>query len=118
MDEAKEKDMESMDNFHERLEALEHQTHILVRQARWWRGIAGGLMVLALGGWGLQAGNAVDAVADHVAAMQNDIAALQSKLTHITSATNEQGNPEVVITGANLRIVNGLGSTGDHERAG
>jgi hypothetical protein len=73
-----------MDHVRERFEALErqtaqlkHETQALARQTRWWRGIACGMVVLALGGWGLQAGNAVDAVADHVAAMQNKIAALQ-----------------------------------------
>ena len=110
--------MDSMDNVRERVEALErqtehlkHQTQALARQARWWRGMACGMVVLALGGWGLQAGNAVDAAADAGAAMQNQIAALQEKFAYMTSATNDQGYPEVVITGANLRIVNGLGAT-------
>jgi hypothetical protein len=93
-------------------EQLKQQTHALARQARWWRGIACGVTVFALGGWGLQAGNTADAAAaDQIATMQNTIAALQDKFRHITSATNDQGNPEVVITGANLRIVNGRGVT-------
>ena len=110
--------MEHMDNVRERVEALEQQTaqltqqtQALARQARWWRGMACGMVVLALGGWGLQAGNAVDAVADHVAALQKDMAVLRDTLGYIRSATNDQGYPEVVITGANLRIVNGLGAT-------
>ena len=51
-------------------QALEAQSHTLARQARWWRGIACGVIVLCLSGWGLQAGNAVDAVTDHVAALR------------------------------------------------
>src|SRR5437016_1097060 len=40
--------MDSMDNVRERFEALEQQTHTLARQARWWRGIACGVLLLSL----------------------------------------------------------------------
>ena len=36
------------------------------------------------------------------------VSALERTLTHVSSVTGEGGRPEVVITGANLRIVNGL----------
>jgi hypothetical protein len=97
--------MDSMDNFRERLEALEHQTYTLARQARWWRGIACGVMLLALVSMPLQSGKAADTqpgtMADRMAAMEHKLSAM---------AFNDAAN-EVVITGANLRIVHGLGST-------
>ena len=47
-----------MDHLHERLEALEHhiqtlhhQTHMVTRQLRWWRGTALVLLVLGLVSW-------------------------------------------------------------------
>ncbi|SRR6266536_6624100 len=50
--------MESMDNVRERIEALEQQTEPLTpqpstraRQARWWRGITCGLVVLGWLSW-------------------------------------------------------------------
>jgi hypothetical protein len=65
--------------------------------------------------WALQVGNTVDAqsrtLADRVAILQDEIARLRDKFLHITSATDAQGLPEVIITGANLRVVNGLGRT-------
>jgi len=39
------------------------------------------------------------------------IRALERKLEHVTSEFGEGGDPELVITGANVRIVNGLGAT-------
>ena len=104
--------MDSMDNFRERFEALEqrteqlrHQTHILARQARWWRGIACGLGLLGLVSLPLRSGTAADT---QPRGMGERMATLENKLSAMTfdGAANE-----VVITGANLRIVNGLGST-------
>jgi len=101
--------MDSMENFRERFEVLEqqteqlkHQTHALARQARWWRGIACGVIVLALLGFPLQSGKAQYEDTD----LAQRIAALEYKLQYVTGGANE-----VVITGANLRIVNGLGAT-------
>jgi hypothetical protein len=37
-----------MDHLHERLERLEQRTHTVERQLRWWRGLACGLVVLAM----------------------------------------------------------------------
>jgi hypothetical protein len=43
--------------------------------------------------------------------LRDRIRALERKLQHVTRELDENGLPEVVITGANLRIVNGLGRT-------
>src|SRR4029453_15141912 len=104
--------MESMDNFRERFEALEQkteklkrQTQGLARQARWWRGIACGVGLLGLVSLPLQSGTAADTrpgpMADRMATLENKLKAM---------AFDDAAN-EVVITGANLRIVNGLGTT-------
>src|SRR5215510_4750671 len=108
--------MESMDNFRERFEALEqqteqlrHETHALKAHTRtverrlcWWRGIACGVIVLALVGFPLQSGKAQ--YEDKELAQR--VKDLEYKLQYVTG-----GEDEVVITGANLRIVNGLGAT-------
>ena len=118
--------MDSMDNFRERFEALEQRTeqlkqqtqaleaqsYTLARQARWWRGIACGLGLLGLVSLPLQSGTAADT---QPRGMGERMATLENKLSAMTF--DEAAN-EVVITGANLRIVNGLGGYGDHEWAG
>jgi hypothetical protein len=111
--------MDSMDNFRERFEALEQQTeqlkhqaqtleahtHAVERRLRRWRGMAGGLLVLGLLSWALPSGKAADApgrgMAERMATVEKKLAAMD-----FDDAANE-----VVITGANLRIVNGLGAT-------
>jgi hypothetical protein len=101
-----------MDQLHARLDALEHQVQTLHQQAhaverwlRWWRRLAYGLGVFGLIGWALQAGTAAEAP---FLSLPDRLAALEGKLAKLTfdAATNE-----VVITGANLRILNGLGFT-------
>jgi hypothetical protein len=101
-----------MDALHARLDALEHQVHTLYQQAqavdrrlRWWRRLACGLGVLGCLGWTLQA---VTAGEGKVLSLPDRFAAIERKLAPLTfdAATNE-----VVITGANLRIINGLGQT-------
>ncbi len=42
-----------MDQLQTRLEALEQQMDTVNRRLRWWRGLAGGLMVLAVLTWAL-----------------------------------------------------------------
>src|SRR4029453_13096922 len=105
-------DMDSMDNVRERLAALEQQmramgahTYTVERQLRWWRGIACGVMLLGLVSLPLQSGTAADT---QPGAMAERMATLENKLSAMTfdGAANE-----VVISGANLRIVNGLGAT-------
>src|SRR5262249_30241993 len=104
--------MESMDNFRERFEALEQQMNVMgahtrtvERRLRWWRGLACGLGLLGLVSMPLQSGTAADT---QPRGMAERMATLENKLSAMTfdGAANE-----VVITGANLRIVNGLGAT-------
>jgi hypothetical protein len=118
--------MDSMDNFRERFEALEQQTEHLKHQTqaleaqtqaltahnrtverrlRWWRGLACGVMLLGLVSLPLQSGTAADT---QPGGMADRMAALEKKFSAM--AFDDAAN-EVVITGANLRIVNGLGST-------
>jgi hypothetical protein len=101
-----------MDELHARLDALEHQVHTLHQQAhtvdrrlRWWRRLACGLVVLGLIGWTLQASTAPSG---QLLSLPERLGALERKLASVTfnAATHE-----LVITGANLRLLNGLGST-------
>ena len=101
-----------MDRLQERLEALEQRTHTVARQLRWWRGVACSLIVLALLTWALPLSTAQEDAWGGGQGLAQRVAALEHKLRHITSGTDEEGRAEVVITGANLRIVNGLGQTG------
>jgi hypothetical protein len=97
--------MDNLDNLRERVETLEHHTHTVERRLRWWRGIACAVVMLALLGLALPSGKAVDTPGR---GMAERMATLEDKLTAMAfdAAANE-----VVITGANLRIVNGLGAT-------
>jgi len=101
-----------MDSIRERVEALEQQTkameahtHTVERRLRRWRGMAGGLLVLGLLSLALPSGKAADApgrsMAERMATMEQKLAAMD-----FDDAANE-----VVISGANLRIINGLGNT-------
>jgi trimeric autotransporter adhesin len=101
----KEDHMDSINNFRERFEALEHRTEGLARQLRLWRGIACGLLILSLMGLPLPGSHAQDDAREDRGVLQR-LEALEYKLVHITS-----GPDDVTITGANLRIVNGLGTT-------
>jgi hypothetical protein len=104
-----------MDHIHARLEALEQQTLTLARRLRWWRGLTCGMLVLGLLTWALPSGKSADAQSrsqgDRIEALHDTLSTLQDKLVHITSATTADGLNEVVISGANLRIVNGLRAT-------
>jgi hypothetical protein len=105
-----------MDQLHERLNALESQVHTLTqhthrttRQLRWWRGLACGLSVAGLLGWGLPLGLAREDTADKDKDQQGlaqRVAALEELLKHFSLEKNE-----IFITGANLHLVNGLGRT-------
>ena len=102
-----------MDPLHHRVDALEHQIHTLhqrsravERRLRWWRGIACGLLVVALLTWALPSITAQEDARGGQQGLADRVAALETLLTHFTRVDNE-----VVITGANLRLVNGLGST-------
>jgi hypothetical protein len=111
--------MESLDEVRKRFEALEQQTEQLKQQTqaqeastrtverrlRWWRGLACGIGLFGLVSLSLRLGTAADT---QPKGMAERMATLEHKLSALTfdGATNE-----VAITGANLRIVNGLGTT-------
>jgi hypothetical protein len=102
-----------MDDLRTCLDVLEHHihtlhqhTHTITRQLRWWRGVACGLLVLALLAWGFPVVTADDAKHDDKKTLEERVAALEKLLKHF----RREGN-EITIRGANLHIVNGLGST-------
>jgi len=102
-----------MDHRPDRLEALEHQvqtlhqqTRTVARQLRWRRGLVCGVVVLTLLPWALPSTTAQEDARGGQLGLADRVAALEKLLTHFTRVGNE-----VVITGANLRLVNGLGST-------
>jgi hypothetical protein len=100
-----------MDHLQERLETLEQRTHTVERQLRWWRGVAGSLIVLAVLTWALPSGTAQEEPTGGRGSLVQRLAVLEQKLKHMTLVTTADEFPEVRITGANLRIVNGLGTT-------
>src|SRR5262245_20784513 len=98
----------STEALHERLEALEqqtqelkHHTQAVERRLRWWRRTAYGLGVL-----GVLALPLAPVKAQEGASLEQRIEQLEYKLAHVTS-----GPDDITISGANLRIVNGLGAT-------
>jgi hypothetical protein len=97
----------------ERLEALEYQvqalhrqTRTIARQLRWWRGLACSVVVLAVLTWALPSSPAQEDARGGPKGLADRVAALETLLTPFTRVGHE-----VIITGANLRLVNGLGST-------
>jgi hypothetical protein len=118
-----------MDHLQTRLEALEQQVQTLTQQTRranrrlhWWRGLACGVVVLAGLTWTLLSSKAVDAqsetLANRLSAPQDVLETLEGILRHVKVVTTPDGLKEVLITGANLHIVNGLGSTSCTDEGG
>ena len=97
--------MERIEKLGERLEAMEHRGRMMERRLRWWRILACGLVVFGLVILPLVGGTAQEQ-SSYERALVRRLAALEYKLQYISGGPNE-----VVITGANLRIVNGLGNT-------
>jgi hypothetical protein len=97
--------MESIEKLGERLEAMEQRARKMERLLRSWRILACALLVLGLVILPLVGGTAQEQ-SSYERAMARRLAALEYKLQYISGGPNE-----VVITGANLRIVNGLGDT-------
>jgi hypothetical protein len=89
-----------MDHLQTRLDTLEQQMHTINRRLHWWRGLACSVIVLALLTWALPAGTGEQQ------GLAQRVAALEDLLKHFSREKNE-----VFITGANLHIRNGLGST-------
>src|SRR5262249_34083056 len=86
-------------------QALKAQTHTVERRLRWGRGKALGMVLLTLVSRAAHLGTPAGTQPKTRAAPQ---ATLEDKLS--TMAFDADAN-EVVISGANLRIVNGLGAT-------
>jgi hypothetical protein len=107
-----------MDHLLQRLEALEDEVRHVHRRLRRWRQLAGIVLVLALvcllQPWGLAAqapGEDQERTLWQLVNLWGRVGALERTLTHVTSVTGAGGLPEVRITGANLRLVNGLRAT-------
>jgi hypothetical protein len=101
-----------MDDLREHLQALEHEVHILHRRLRLWRGLMCGVLALSLLSllqpWGLGAQAREDGSRG---SLWQRVSALERTLTYVSNVTGEGGRPEVLISGANLRVVNGLRGT-------
>jgi hypothetical protein len=107
-----------MDHLLQRLEALEDELRHVQRRLRRWRQLAGIVLVLALvcllQPWGLAAqapGEDQERTLWQLVNLWGRVGALERTLTHVTSVPGAGGLPEVRITGANLRLVNGLRAT-------
>jgi hypothetical protein len=117
--------MDGMENFRERFEAVEAHMHAVEGRLRWWRGMACGLLIVGLISLPLPSGMATEepqgrahkeehadkdnkGLAQRVKILEKQVKALQDTLAAVTFDATAN---ELVITGANLRIVNGLGAT-------
>src|SRR5215470_754808 len=105
--------METVENLRERLEALENQAQDFAKQIRaaerrlhCWRKIAYGSLIVGLVSLPLASGITAQDESAEYRGIRKRLAALEYKLQYVSGGPNE-----VVITGANLRIVNGLGET-------
>jgi hypothetical protein len=97
-----------MDQLQTRLHALEQQMHAMNRRLHWWRGLAYGVVVLAGLTWALPAVVAQEEEAQGKGpkGLAQRVVALEQLLNHFAREKND-----IFITGANLHIVNRLGST-------
>jgi hypothetical protein len=95
-----------MDHLQTRLETLEQQMHTVNRRLRWWRSLACVLIGVALLTLALPSGTAQEAQKKKKS-LEERVAALEDLFKHFT-----REGKEVTITGANLHLINGLGSTG------
>jgi hypothetical protein len=107
-----------MDHLLQRLEALEDEVHTVQRRLRRWQQLAGSVLVLALAcflqPWALAAqapGEDPERTLWQIVNLWGRVGAIERTLTHVTSVPGADGLPEVRITGANLRLVNGLRAT-------
>jgi hypothetical protein len=108
-----------MDHLLERIQTLEQhvqtltqQTTSVARRLRWWRRLACSLAVLTMLSLPVSVGGAKDDDDKVIKGLAQRVRALERKLQHLTMEVGADNFlPELVITGANLRIVNGLGAT-------
>jgi hypothetical protein len=107
-----------MDHLLQRLEALEDEVRTVQRRLRRWRQLAGSVLVLVLVSllqpWAIAAPapeEGPDRTLWQLINLWRRVNVLERTLTHVTSVTGAGGLPEVVITGANLRLVNSLRAT-------
>ena len=115
-----------MEDLLERVEALEHHlrtlaahTHTVERRLCLWRRLACGLVVLLVLGLILSSSTAQEErqlekhrnLAPWRHDVEDTLRKLKDLLTHITIAKDDTGRREIILSGVNLRIVNGLGRT-------
>jgi hypothetical protein len=106
--------MDNTQRLCERLEALERYVRRVEHRLRLWRIIACCLAIVGLVGLPLPTGTAQEKSSSREErGLAQRVEALEHKLVHITSSRNE-----VTVTGANQRIVNGLGSTDCEDERG
>jgi hypothetical protein len=105
--------LDRIQSLEQHVQSLRQQTTSATRRLRWWRGLAGILVVLSVFSLPLSLGAHKPNHDDDKGAkgLAQRIRALERKLQHVTSVIGPDGFPELVVTGANLRIVNGLGRT-------
>ena len=90
-----------LDALEQQTQELKHHTQAVERRLRWWRRMAYGLGVL-----GFLALPLASVTAQVGQSLEQRVEQLEYKLAHVTS-----GSDDITISGANLRIVNGLGAT-------
>jgi hypothetical protein len=115
-----------MDNLLHRVEALEchvrtleAHTQTVERRLRGWRWLACSLIVLSLVSLGQSLSTAqeerleerLQTLAPWLDDVKDTLRKLHDLLTHVTIATDDAGRLEIIFSGVNLRIVNGLGQT-------
>jgi ferric-dicitrate binding protein FerR (iron transport regulator) len=95
--------MERLDNLRARLDGIEQQTEAFTcqtrtaeRRARWWRGIACGMLMLGLLSWALPSGKA--AARGPGANLEQRVTTLEDKLVAVTF---DAATKVLAITGAN-----------------
>jgi hypothetical protein len=130
-----------IETLEQHVQQLTQQSASVARRLRWWRRLACSLMALMVVSLPISLG-ADDRRHDdrkgdkhrghfnpkhdkhddkddkELRKLRERIRDLERKLKHVTSERDENGLPQLVITGANLRIVNGLGRTGCVDEGG
>jgi hypothetical protein len=83
-----------MEHLQRRLDALEQQMHTVTRRLRWWRGLAWGLLVLAVLTWALPGVTAQEEASTRgQRGLAQRVAALERLLKHVSRAGKETSLP-------------------------